>query len=154
MPEPRQACPPDVLNEAAHSVQLLLCSLSNGDLGPNGLVVLPYLAADGIVLSLNGLTVQGMRLLQASYLSRVSPSSLKRGLIIPPANDSLQQTQNEKCIEMLPGTTPFNCRQHVRRPASSCEGDHIGDKRKGRCCFQKKPEVTARMILICPLLLS
>lgn len=63
MCEPRQACPPDVLNEAPHSVQLLLCSLSNGDLGPNGLIVLPNLAADSIMLSLNGLTVKGMRLL-------------------------------------------------------------------------------------------
>lgn len=93
------ACPPDVLNEAPHSVQLLLCSLSNGDLGPNGLVVLANLAADGIMLGLDGLTVKSMRLLQAGYLSRVPPSSLKRGLIIPPANDSLQQqqTQSDRC---------------------------------------------------------
>ena len=49
--------------EAPHPVQLLLCSLSNGDLGPDGLIVLANLQADGVMLRLDGLTVMGMRLL-------------------------------------------------------------------------------------------
>ena len=84
--------PPDVLDEAPHSVQLLLCSLSNGDLGPDGLIVVADLQADGIVLGLDGLTVTSMHLLYTSYLSRVAPSSFESRLIIPLADDSLQQT--------------------------------------------------------------
>ena len=88
----KQHAPPDVFYEAPHPVQLLLCSLSNGDLGPDGLIVLANLQADSVVLGLDSLTVTGMRLLEASYLSRVPPSGLKGGLVIPFANDSLQQT--------------------------------------------------------------
>ena len=59
----KQHAPPDVLYEASHPVQLLLCSLSNGDSGPDGLIMLPDLQADSIVLGLDGLTVTSMRLL-------------------------------------------------------------------------------------------
>ena len=58
-----QHAPPDVLYKVPHPVQLLMCSLSNGDLWPDSLIVLPDLQADSVMLGLDGLTVTSMRLL-------------------------------------------------------------------------------------------
>ena len=86
---------PDVFSEAANPVQLPLGSLGDGDLRPDGFVVLAYLPTHGIVLGLPALTLLGMGLLQAADLPTVPASSLQSGLVIPTRNHCLCDVQDK-----------------------------------------------------------
>lgn len=78
-----------MFSEAVNPIQLPLGGLGDGDLRPNGFVVLAYLPAYGLVLGLPALTLVGMGLLQAADLPTVPASSLQSGLVIPACNHCL-----------------------------------------------------------------